>query len=150
MNDKHLIKLIFARKNLKQITSTIAITSTNEQWLINLSDTKIPEKGKIILQLGQQFNLPNNVISKEKSVLEFIKHVEYNLFRADDEICKSVRNEIIQILKSINNCDIKSSENNIIREGVREVKRFISENPDILDVIIEQLDRILLLSHPKF
>ena len=48
----------------------------NEQWLINLNDTEIPEKAKVILQLGQQFNLPNNVISKEKSMLEFIKYVE--------------------------------------------------------------------------
>ena len=63
---------------------------------------------------------------------EFIKHVEYNLFRADDELCKIVRNETIQILKSIKNCDIESSENKIIYEGVEEVKLFISENPDIL------------------
>ena len=65
-------------------------------------------------------------------MLEFIKHVECNLFKTDDEIYKTVRNEVIQIFKSIDNCDIKSFENNIIREGVREVKRFISENPDIL------------------
>ena len=66
-------------------------------------------------------------------MLEFIKHVECNLFKTDDEICKTVRNEVIQIFKSIDNCDIKSFENNIIRESVREsVKRFISENPEIL------------------
>ncbi|EGI62072.1 hypothetical protein G5I_09653 [Acromyrmex echinatior] len=28
---------------------------------------EIPEKTKVVLQLGQQFNLPNNVISKEKN-----------------------------------------------------------------------------------
>ena len=64
-------------------------------------------------------------------MLEFI-NVECNLFRTDDEICKTVRNETIQICKSINNCDIKSIENNTILESVREVKRFISENPEIL------------------
>ena len=82
------------------------------------------------MQLGQQFNLPNNVVSKERSIREFIKHVEHNLFRADDEVCKMVRNERIQILKSIKNCDIESAENKIIYEGVKEVKRFISENSD--------------------
>ncbi|KAG5308732.1 SWET1 protein, partial [Acromyrmex insinuator] len=64
-------------------------------------------------------------------MLQFIKYVEYNLFRTDDEICKMVRNETIQILKSINNRDIKSFENNI-RSFKKEVKRFISENPEIL------------------
>ena len=41
-----------------------------------------------------------------------------------------IRNETIQILKSIKNCDIESAENKIIYEGVKEVKRFISENSD--------------------
>ncbi|KAG5320414.1 MOS1T transposase, partial [Pseudoatta argentina] len=45
---------------------------------------------------------------------------------------KSIRNETCQILKSINNCDTESAENKILYEGVGEVKRFISENPDIL------------------
>ena len=57
--------------------------------------------------------------------------MEYNLFRADDETHKNVRNETVQILKSIKNCNIKSVENTILHEGVKEVKRFISENPDI-------------------
>ena len=100
--------------------TNFTITSTNEQWLINLSD--IPEKAKVVLQLGQQFNLPNNVINKERSVLEFIKHVKHNLFRTDDEFCKNVRNGTIHILKSINHCDIQLFGNNIIREGVKEVK----------------------------
>ena len=84
------------------------IMSTNEQWLINLSN--ISKKAKVVLQLGQQFNLPNNVVIKERSIREFIKHVEHSLFRADDEVCKMVRNERIQILKSIKNCDIESAE----------------------------------------
>ena len=80
--------------------------SINEQWLINLSDTEIPEKAKVILQLGQQFNLLI-MSSAKKRMLEFIKH-ECNLFKTDDEIYKTVRNEVIQIFKSIDNCDIKS------------------------------------------
>ena len=89
--------------------TNFAIININEQWLINLSDTKIPEKAEVVLQLGQQFNLPNNVISKEKSMLEFIKHIECNLFKTDDEICKTIKNEAIQILKS-DNCEIKSTK----------------------------------------
>ena len=89
-------------------------------------------KAKIVLQLGQHFNLSNNLTNKERITREFIKYVEYNLFKADEEICKSVRNETSHILKSINNCDTESAENKIVKEGVREVKRFISENPEIL------------------
>ena len=54
------------------------------------------------------------------------------MFKTDEEICKSVRNETFHILKSINNCDTESAENKIIQEGVREIKQFISENPEIL------------------
>ena len=68
-----------------RFNTNFEITSTNEQWLINLSNTEISEKAKVVLQLGQHFNLPNNVVGKEKSIREFIRHVEYNLFRADDE-----------------------------------------------------------------
>ena len=67
------------------------IRNINEQWLINLSNAKVSNKALVLLQLGQQFNLPNNVVSKDGITREFIKHVEYNLFRADDEIRKNVR-----------------------------------------------------------
>ncbi|KAG5322451.1 GUS protein, partial [Pseudoatta argentina] len=78
-------------------------------------------------------------------MLEFIKHIEYNLFRADNEICKSVRNETtIQILKSINNCDIKSSER------IREVKRFISENPDILITRADKGNTTVIMNHESY
>ena len=92
----------------ERFDTNFEIMSTNEQWLINLSN--ISKKAKVVLQLGQQFNLPNNVVIKERSIREFIKHVEHSLFRADDEVCKMVRNERIQILKSIKNCDIESAE----------------------------------------
>ena len=63
---------------------------------------------------------------------EFIKHVEGNLFKADDDTSKNIRNETVQILKSINKCNIKSFENTVLSEDVAEVKRLISENTDIL------------------
>ena len=62
--------------------------------MANKSHTENPEKDKVVLQLDQQFNLPNNVISKKKSMLEFIKLVECNLFKTDDGICKTVRNKV--------------------------------------------------------
>ena len=68
---------------------------------INLSNVDISNKAKVILQLGQQFNLFNKLTNKERITREFIKHVEYNLFKADEEICKSVRNETFQILKGM-------------------------------------------------
>ena len=76
------------------------ISNTNEKWLINLSEVDIPSKAKILLQLGQHFNLSNNLTNKERITCEFIKHVEHNLFKADEDICKSVRNETSYILKS--------------------------------------------------
>ena len=107
------------------------ICNTNEKWLKNLSNIMIPEKAKIVLQLGQHFNLPNNMVNKNNITQEFIKHVEYSLFKADDETRNYVRNESIRIMKSIKKCDIKSFENIVLQEGVGEVKRFISENPEL-------------------
>ncbi|KAG5347140.1 COX1 oxidase, partial [Acromyrmex charruanus] len=127
--------------NPDRFNTNFEITSTNEQWLINLSNTEISEKAKIVLQLGQQFNLPNNVVSKERSIREF-KHVEHNLFRADDEVCKMVRNETIQILES--------AENKIIYEGVKEVKRFISENPDILITREDKGNTIVIINRESY
>ena len=98
------------------------ICNTNEKWLKNLSNIMIPEKAKIVLQLGQHFNLPNNMVNKNNITQEFIKHVEYSLFKADDETRNYVRNESIRIMKSIKKCDIKSFENIVLQEGVGEVK----------------------------
>ena len=42
------------------------ISNTNEKQLINLSKVDIPNKAKIVLQLGQHFNLSNNLTNKER------------------------------------------------------------------------------------
>ena len=44
------------------------LNNINNDWLINLSNTDIPDKAKFLLQLGQcWFNLSNNVTNKEKN-----------------------------------------------------------------------------------
>jgi len=40
------------------------LNNVKDNWLINLSSLEIPETIKIILQLGQKFNLPNNIMNK--------------------------------------------------------------------------------------
>ncbi|KYN10397.1 hypothetical protein ALC57_17468 [Trachymyrmex cornetzi] len=42
-----------------------------------------------------------------------------------EKICKNIRNESIHILRSINHCSEINSNNNILYEGAKEVKRFI-------------------------
>ncbi|KYN11102.1 hypothetical protein ALC57_16761 [Trachymyrmex cornetzi] len=55
--------LILVQISLKQNS----LNNINEQWLINLSDTEVPDKAKVLLQLGHQFNLPNNMVNKDKN-----------------------------------------------------------------------------------
>ena len=57
--------------------TNFAINNINEQWLINLSNTEISDKAKVVLQLGQQFNLPNNVVGKERSIFSELTYVKW-------------------------------------------------------------------------
>ena len=45
----------------------------------------IPHKAKFLLQLGQYFNVLNNVINKEKITVEFVKHIENNVIKLNDK-----------------------------------------------------------------
>ena len=126
------------------------IRNINEHWLINLSNINISDKAIMVLQLGQQFNLPNNLVNKEVITCKFIKHVEGNLFKADDDTSKNIRNETVQILKSINKCNIKSFENTVLSEGVAEVKRLISDNTDILITRADKGNTTVVLSRDSY
>ena len=66
---------------------------SNNNWLINLTDLKILDKVKYILQLGQRFNLPNIVTNKEKITGEFIKHIENNIFKLDERTKNLIRKD---------------------------------------------------------
>ncbi|EGI60174.1 hypothetical protein G5I_11648 [Acromyrmex echinatior] len=68
---------------------TLNLTLRSTLSITQGQSTVLQIKSQIILQLDQQFNLANNV-SKEKSMLEFIKHIQCNLFKTDDEICKTI------------------------------------------------------------
>ena len=57
---------------------------------------------------------------------------------------------LVQILKSIKNCNIKSAENTILYEGVREVKRFISENPNILITRTDKGNTTVIMSRDSY
>ncbi|KAG5312845.1 COX1 oxidase, partial [Acromyrmex insinuator] len=127
------------------------IRNINEHWLINLSNINISDKAIMVLQLallGQHFNLPNNLVNKEVITCEFIKHVEGNLFKSDTS--KNIRNETVQILKSINKCNIKSFENTVLNEDVAEVKRLISENTDILITKADKGNTTVVLSRDSY
>ncbi|KYN20065.1 hypothetical protein ALC57_07591 [Trachymyrmex cornetzi] len=104
----------------------------NNKWLINLSNIDIPDISKFILQLGQKFNLPNNVINKENIKIEFVKHIENNLIKLDENTKNYIRKDAIPILNNINFSHTNDPNNVIIKKGMKDLIKFINNHPDIL------------------
>ncbi|KYN31909.1 hypothetical protein ALC56_13792, partial [Trachymyrmex septentrionalis] len=100
----------------------------------NLSNIDIPENAKSILQLGQRFNLPNNVTNKEKITIEFIKRIENNLIKLDERTKNSIRIEYTIYNRGINFLNVKL----LIEDG-----KIIFDN-------YKKPTNSLFLSHPKF
>ena len=53
---------------------------------------KYTKKLKYYCNQDKNFNLPNNIINKDKVIIEFIKHIEYNINKLDDNTRNSIRN----------------------------------------------------------
>ncbi|KYN17289.1 hypothetical protein ALC57_10415 [Trachymyrmex cornetzi] len=64
----------------------------NNNWILNKSDTVIPNEVKEILQLEQKFNLPIEDRHNDKIIIEFIKNTELNILKLDENDKNSIRN----------------------------------------------------------
>jgi len=71
----------------------------HDKWFVNLSNETIPDDVILLLQLGKRFNLLTVIKDNEKTVIEFIKSIEKNLFKEVDVISSSFRNRSIPIIK---------------------------------------------------
>lgn len=65
----------------------------HEKWLINLSDVTIPHNVQVLLQLGERFGLPMTHRQKERTIIDFIKHIEKNITGYKITIVNHVRNQ---------------------------------------------------------
>lgn len=71
-------------------------TPLHERWFVNLSNTDITKDVQILLQLGERFGLPIDKNNFERTLIEFIKHIENNVVGRPSNIINFVRNNSIQ------------------------------------------------------
>ena len=111
------------------------IYTLHNEWFKDLTDIYIPNEVKLLLQLGEGFSVPINDNNKNKILIEFIKYIEHNIWRATSAVQMDVRNKAVSLLKNFYSSSIQHKDlDNIISQWLRITKKFINENPDILFV----------------
>jgi len=73
------------------------------KWFVNLSGKTIPEEEILLLQLGEKFSLPVSIKDNSKTIVEFIKCIQKNLFKEVDIIGNAIRNQSVPIIKRMFN-----------------------------------------------
>jgi len=70
---------------------------------------------------------------KEKVTVEFIKHIEKNIFNFNDSISNSIRNDAIPILYKWNYTDLAFDVNQkLINRWITATIRFMKDNQNIM------------------
>jgi len=70
---------------------------------------------------------------KEKTIIDFIKDIEKNIYKFNDAISNSIRNDTIPLLYKLNNINTSSNLNNqLINKWISYTKKFAKNNPNIL------------------
>lgn len=130
--------------------------SVKNKWFKNLSSCQIPEDIQGLLQLGDNFSLPFN--NKEKTTMEFIKNIEFNIQKLPIPIQMSVRNRSSSIINGKFLRPSQNSYNRTLVDLTRKTKRFLQSNPSLIltradkgnvtvaldrDVYIEKMEALL-------
>jgi len=104
-----------------------------DKWFINTCNSHIPNEVISLLQLGKGFCLPPE--NKTDLIIAYIKHFENNfsMFIQQQTCVSSMRNQLFNFLKSLNNLDFYRTNIDLkILGAVSLTKKFIKDNPDIL------------------
>ena len=126
------------------------IDNVNDDWLINLTDINIPNYVKYILQLGPRFNLPDFVTNNKNMTVEFIKHIENNIEKLDEKTKNLIRKDTITVLNSINYKLPNNKFDNIIKQGIWELKMFLNNNQGLLVTKADKGNATVILSHDEY
>jgi len=118
------------KKYVNQITNPL--NHTNDNWFINLTDTTIPPKVSVLLQLGGNFCLPTNN-RKKMAIHKFIKDLEsYNRYFNESERTK-IRNTVIPFFHRFIHNKVSS---NVTEKTLLFLKKlttsFCKNNPNII------------------
>jgi len=128
---------------------TYQITETNDHWLKNLSSTLISKEIKSLLQLGENFYLPNYNIMN--ITIDFIKHIEYNFMRLIIPKITEMRNKIFPLLKDIKNVSkgLTNIENDIL-SLLASTKTFLKNNSNIIFTRMDKGNIIVTLDKHEY
>ncbi|XP_025264619.1 uncharacterized protein LOC112637990 [Camponotus floridanus] len=108
-----------------------SFSELRKEWFVNLSSSIIPEVVQLLLQLGEKFCLP--VVDKERTVVDLLKSVEFNINKLPTEVRTLVRNRSFPIINSFHNSILhKSPSDKVILKSLNATKKFTRDNPDIL------------------
>jgi len=110
------------------------LNEEHNNWFVNLSKKMIPNEVRLLLQLGEKFGLPLVDKNKEKTVVEFIKCIEKNIFKEVDGISNHIRNQSVPLIKKLLNKRSNSLGQNekLVLNWLKQTKSFAIENPDVL------------------
>ena len=149
-NDSNMVHHISVRPDKFSFSFDYKFDNVNRDWLVNLTDIDIPDNVKYILQLGQRFNLPNTVTNKGKMTCEFIKHIESNILKLDEQTKNLIRKDTIPILNNINYSSPNNNLDKIIKQGIRELRMFLNDNPGLLVTRADKGNTTVILTYRDY
>jgi len=110
------------------------LNEAHDNWFVNLSKKTIPDEVRLLLQLGDKFGLPIVEKDKEKTIVEFIKCIEKNIFKEVDSISNQIRNQSVPVIKKLlkKKSNILDQNNKLVLKWLQQTKLYAIDNPDVL------------------
>lgn len=114
------------------MTITSFFNNIQEKWLINLTDTIIPDQVQKILSLGQNFS-PPFVNKKHVPVLEILKNFESRSFLIEADNRNEARLDLTNlIMKNLNNKKHVSVFDKTFIKHLKTCNDFLAKNKQLL------------------
>ncbi|XP_011858662.1 PREDICTED: uncharacterized protein LOC105556190 [Vollenhovia emeryi] len=107
------------------------LKNTNEKWFINLTNITIPNKVSNLLQLGENFSLPDS-LNKRKAIHEYIKDLESGTHHSQLNKKISLRNTVLPLFQNYINEKKLDPQEERLKHMVDSTTTFCKTNPDIL------------------
>jgi hypothetical protein len=106
-------------------------TNDTKKWLVNLTETTIPEDVQQVLKLGDKFSVP--ILNKKIPVEDIISSVESTIYRFDDEVKIEIRNKFTNILTNFKQNPDKFSPHEVSFSKLhKKAQIFLKDHPELL------------------
>lgn len=107
------------------------LTKDNDRWVVNLTDTILPLNVKMILSLGEKFNLPTN--NSRIDVKQIIANYEPKLQDLGTNDRVELRNKICNAVTNFKKAPNRHSTiDEIIKANIVSTKQFLHQHPELL------------------